>query len=97
MTSNADLLLPGQPVALPQGPPPKIGEGMYSRDGIIRASVLGTPQRNGLVCEFQRIYAFHSNDHPLGRLSRLTNEDPALLLPTLQYWVLSSVFHPPKQ
>ena len=49
MTSHSDLLLPGQPVPLPHGPPPKIGEGLYSRDDIVRASVLGTPQRDGPV------------------------------------------------
>ena len=47
--STSDLLLPGQPVALPPGPLPQVGDGLYTREGLVRASVVGTPERDGPV------------------------------------------------
>jgi exosome complex component CSL4 len=43
------LMLPGQPVQLPVGPVPKLGGGIYSLDGQVRASLLGVPSYKGSV------------------------------------------------
>lgn len=45
----SELTLPGQPVPLPKGPVPKLGNGIYERDGQIRASLVGVPQYQGSV------------------------------------------------
>lgn len=38
-----DLKLPGQPVQIPRGPAPQLSNGLYSRDGQVRASLVGVP------------------------------------------------------
>lgn len=48
-TMSTSTLLPGQPVKIPKGPAPQLGSGTYSRDGQIRASVVGAPQFQGSV------------------------------------------------
>lgn len=45
----SDFLLPGQPVPLPRGPIPQLGNGIYSRDGQVRASLVGVPHYEGSV------------------------------------------------
>lgn len=45
----SNLLLPGQPIQIPRGPVPQLGTGTYSRDGQVRASVVGTPFYEGSV------------------------------------------------
>ena len=49
MSSVLDL--PGQPVPV-VAPVPQIGDGLYVRDGLVRAAVIGSPQRDGSVCGF---------------------------------------------
>lgn len=44
-----DVVLPGQPVPVPRGPIPQIGGGIYSRDGFVRASLIGVPSYSGSV------------------------------------------------
>lgn len=46
---SSDVVLPGQPVPVPRGPMPQIGSGIYSRDGIVRASLIGVPSYSGSV------------------------------------------------
>ena len=46
---SSDTVLPGQPIPLPRGPVPQLGGGIYSRDGIVRASLVGVPQYSGSV------------------------------------------------
>lgn len=45
----SDLTLPGQPIPLPRGPVPQLGSGIYSRDGQVRASLVGVPRYEGSV------------------------------------------------
>jgi exosome complex RNA-binding protein Rrp4 len=43
MSTAPVVLLPGQPVpAPPKGPTPKYGAGLYERDGVVRASLVGS-------------------------------------------------------
>jgi hypothetical protein len=51
-TMASDLCLPGQPIPIPRGPAPAIGSGIYSRDGQVRASVVGVPRYEGSVGYF---------------------------------------------
>lgn len=95
MASSSDLLLPGQPMALPRGPLPKVGEGLYERSGQIRASVVGVPQRDGPVIESSEI-AFSFVDMLLGRPLKLKSRGLTLLLPTPLYSVLSLDYRPRK-
>ncbi|KAH7106708.1 hypothetical protein BKA62DRAFT_825349 [Auriculariales sp. MPI-PUGE-AT-0066] len=37
-------LLPGQPIPVPKGPVPQLGQGTYLRDGQLRASLIGVPK-----------------------------------------------------
>ena len=46
---SSDVVLPGQPVPVPRGPIPQIGGGIYSRDGVVRASLIGVPSYSGSV------------------------------------------------
>ena len=46
---SSDVVLPGQPIPLPRGPIPQIGSGIYSRDGVVRASLIGVPSYSGSV------------------------------------------------
>ncbi|KLO20238.1 hypothetical protein SCHPADRAFT_864176 [Schizopora paradoxa] len=72
--ASSDLLLPGQPMALPRGPLPKVSEGLYERNGQIRASVVGTPQRDGptFKIEKQRPHPPAPNSVVLGSVTRLS-------------------------
>jgi hypothetical protein len=45
----SDSLIPGQPVPLPRGPALQLGSGIYSKNGQIRASLVGTPLYHGSV------------------------------------------------
>lgn len=45
----SELSLPGQPILLPRGPVPQLGSGVYSRDGQVRASLVGAPRYEGSV------------------------------------------------
>jgi hypothetical protein len=45
----SDLSLPGQPIPIPRGPAPVVGSGIYSREGQVRASVVGVPRYEGSV------------------------------------------------
>lgn len=40
---DADLKLPGQPIQIPRGHAPQLSNGVYSRDGQVRASLVGAP------------------------------------------------------
>jgi exosome complex component CSL4 len=53
--SMSDLVLPGQPLPLPKGPVPQLGTGIYSRDGQVRASLVGTPHRDGSTLAITRV------------------------------------------
>jgi exosome complex component CSL4 len=46
---DSGLMLPGQPVPLPRGPAPQLGDGVYMRDGQLRASLVGVPRYEGSV------------------------------------------------
>lgn len=43
LTMDIDLKLPGQPIQVPHGPAPQLSNGVYSRGGQVRASLVGTP------------------------------------------------------
>ncbi|KAL5534127.1 hypothetical protein ACEPAG_588 [Sanghuangporus baumii] len=73
MPTFSDLLLPGQPV--PVAPPiPQIGDGLYIRDGLIRAGVIGIPQRDGSTISIQkrRPHPPAPNSVVLGTITRLS-------------------------
>lgn len=57
---SSDLLLPGQPVPLPRGAMPQVGSGIYSRDGTLRASLIGVPSHSGSVCLFSALSCLES-------------------------------------
>lgn len=64
MTSELlDIYLPGQPVALPKGPLPQLGQGLYLRDGQVRASVIGSPLRTGVVSDFILLRFKHCTEY----------------------------------
>ncbi|KIM85350.1 hypothetical protein PILCRDRAFT_817353 [Piloderma croceum F 1598] len=70
----SDFLLPGQPVPLPRGPIPQLGNGIYSRDGQVRASLVGVPHYEGSILTIS-----HTRPHPpspnsvvLGSVTRLS-------------------------
>lgn len=44
-----DTVLPGQPIPVQRGPAPQLGTGVYTRDGQLRASIVGVPQYQGSV------------------------------------------------
>ncbi|KAI0361246.1 hypothetical protein OH77DRAFT_1468614 [Trametes cingulata] len=71
---SSDIVLPGQPIPLPRGPVPQLGGGTYSRDGTVRASLVGVPQYSGSTLEIKR-----TRPHPpapnsvvLGSVTRLS-------------------------
>lgn len=45
----SDTYLPGQPLTIPKGPAPQLGPGIYVRDGVARASLVGVPTYAGPV------------------------------------------------
>ncbi|KAI5124618.1 hypothetical protein M0805_004228 [Coniferiporia weirii] len=73
-STSSDLFLPGQPVVLPHGPSPRIGDGLYVRDGLARASVIGNPERNGFSFSIQktRPHPPAPNSLVLGSVTRLS-------------------------
>ncbi|TFK57153.1 hypothetical protein OE88DRAFT_1709530 [Heliocybe sulcata] len=71
---SADTVLPGQPIPLPRGPQLLLGNGVYNRDGIVRASLLGVPRNEGSTLTISRITprAPVPNSIVLGSVTRLT-------------------------
>ncbi|KAF7969218.1 hypothetical protein HWV62_27923 [Athelia sp. TMB] len=68
-------LLPGQPLQLPaRGPAPQLGSGVYSRDGQVRASLVGEPSYNGSTLSISRIrpHPPAPNSTILGSVTRLS-------------------------
>ena len=55
------LTLPGQPIPLPRGPVPKLGNGIYERDGQVRASLVGVPKYQGSVGLFLTLFNCMNN------------------------------------
>ncbi|TFK89626.1 hypothetical protein K466DRAFT_518620 [Polyporus arcularius HHB13444] len=51
---SSDIVLPGQPIPIPRGPIPQVGSGVYSRDGTVRASLIGVPSYAGSTLEIKR-------------------------------------------
>ncbi|KAI9058848.1 hypothetical protein FKP32DRAFT_1231212 [Trametes sanguinea] len=89
---SSDIVLPGQPIPLPRGPVPQLGGGIYSRDGTVRASLVGVPQYSGPSLEIKR-----TRPHPpapnsvvLGSVTRLSP-----LQATLSITVVDGVPLPP--
>lgn len=58
MSSSSDTLLPGQPVSLARGPSSLLGGGLYTREGNVRASVVGNPQFRGSVSKFAVVLVY---------------------------------------
>ncbi|KAI0034291.1 hypothetical protein K488DRAFT_45888 [Vararia minispora EC-137] len=44
---DTSTVLPGQPISVPRGPAPQLGEGLYSSKGQIRSSLVGVPVYDG--------------------------------------------------
>ncbi|KAF9460777.1 hypothetical protein BDZ94DRAFT_1222351 [Collybia nuda] len=74
MRSEHDIVLPGQPIVLPRGPIPKLGQGIYSRDSEIRASLIGSPHHEGsiLAIPLARPHPPAPNSVVLGLITRLS-------------------------
>ncbi|KAJ8454475.1 hypothetical protein ONZ45_g19292 [Pleurotus djamor] len=53
--SDDNLHLPGQPIFIPRGPAPKLGAGVYQRDGTVRASLVGCPTQQASTLLISRI------------------------------------------
>ncbi|KAH9837087.1 uncharacterized protein C8Q71DRAFT_756760 [Rhodofomes roseus] len=77
---SSDLVLPGQPIPLPRGPVPQLGSGIYSRDGNIRASLVGIPGYEGSTLSISRTrpHAPSSNSIVLGSITRLSPQQATL-------------------
>ena len=56
-----NLVLPGQPVPLAKGHVPKLGSGIYSRDAILRSSLVGIPRHSGPVSSLRSLQQFTLN------------------------------------
>ncbi|KAH9944093.1 uncharacterized protein BXZ73DRAFT_39113 [Epithele typhae] len=71
---SSDIVLPGQPVPVPRGPIPRPGTGIYTRDGVIRASLVGVPQHSGSTLEIKKIRPRPPapNSVVLGAITRLS-------------------------
>ncbi|KAK7694865.1 hypothetical protein QCA50_002053 [Cerrena zonata] len=71
---STDLVLPGQPVPVPRGPTAQLGAGTYSRDGQVRASLLGTPRYQGSTLAITKIrpHPPAPNSIVLGTVTRLS-------------------------
>ncbi|KAL0951038.1 hypothetical protein HGRIS_007778 [Hohenbuehelia grisea] len=71
---SSELLLPGQPISLPKGPTPSVGPGIYSRDGQMRASLVGTPRFEGSTLTISRLrpHPPAPNSLVLGSVTRLS-------------------------
>ncbi|KAG6820373.1 hypothetical protein H0H93_001344 [Arthromyces matolae] len=74
MTSESDIFLPGQPIPLPRGPAPQLGPGVYSRNSLLRASLLGVPRNDGSALTISRIrpHPPAPNSVVLGSVTRLS-------------------------
>lgn len=90
MDVNADLKLPGQPIQIPRGPAPQLSNGVYPRDGQVRASLVGIPV-------YQASVRVHQSTRSIfGKLNACRNTrhylldvfDRTRLLPTLSCLVL---------
>ncbi|KAF9240889.1 hypothetical protein BU15DRAFT_45488 [Melanogaster broomeanus] len=70
----SEVLLPGQPVSLPRGPVPKLGGGLYIKDGQVRASLVGVPRYEGptLTISRTRPHPPAANSLILGTVTRLS-------------------------
>ncbi|KAH9947970.1 hypothetical protein B0H21DRAFT_736337 [Amylocystis lapponica] len=51
---SSDFVLPGQPLQLPRGPMPRLGDGVYLRDALVRASLVGVPSFEGSTLAISR-------------------------------------------
>ncbi|THH20836.1 hypothetical protein EW146_g594 [Bondarzewia mesenterica] len=70
----SDCLLPGQPIRLPRGPLPQLGGGIYSKDGHVRASLVGIPHHDAstLAISHVRPHPPAPNSTVLGSVTRLS-------------------------
>ncbi|KAF5377449.1 hypothetical protein D9615_005300 [Tricholomella constricta] len=70
----SDLVLPGQPIALPRGPVPQLGSGIYVRDNQVRASLVGIPRNEGSTLTITRVRPNPPapNSVVLGSITRLS-------------------------
>ncbi|KAI0304923.1 hypothetical protein BC826DRAFT_978977 [Russula brevipes] len=70
----SDSLIPGQPVPLPRGPALQLGSGIYSKNGQIRASLVGTPLYHGSSVTISRVkpHPPAPNSVVLGSITRLS-------------------------
>lgn len=66
--------LPGQPVILPRGPVPQLGDGVYQREGVIRASLVGIPRHEASTLTIPRLrpHPPAPNSIVLGSVTRLS-------------------------
>ncbi|KAH0590592.1 Exosome complex component csl4 [Termitomyces sp. J132] len=69
----SELVLPGQPVSLPR-PAPQLGPGLYSRDALVRASLVGIPRNHAstLTISRPRPHPPAPNSVVLGSITRLS-------------------------
>ncbi|EIN14175.1 hypothetical protein PUNSTDRAFT_117746 [Punctularia strigosozonata HHB-11173 SS5] len=70
----SEIVLPGQPLALPRGPVPQLGTGIYLRGGQVRASLIGEPRYQGstLAIHTVRPHPPAPNSVVLGSVTRLS-------------------------
>ncbi|KAG1899099.1 uncharacterized protein F5891DRAFT_1039630 [Suillus fuscotomentosus] len=70
----SDILLPGQPVSPSRGPIPKLGGGLYLKDGQVRASLVGVAHYEGSTLAISRVRAHPpaENSVVLGTVTRLS-------------------------
>jgi len=70
----SDLVLPGQPIPLPRGPVPQLGRGIYEKDSLVRASLVGVPRFEGPTLLISRVRPQPptSNSIVLGSVTRLS-------------------------
>lgn len=71
---TSETLLPGQPLALPLGPFPSLGAGLYVKDGRVRASLVGVPRYEGPTLTISRVrpHPPTTNSVILGVVTRLS-------------------------
>lgn len=70
----SEILLPGQPVPLSRGPVSKLGTGLYTKDGQVRASLVGVPRHEGPILKISRVrpHPPTTNSVILGVVTRLS-------------------------
>ncbi|KDQ63620.1 hypothetical protein JAAARDRAFT_119467 [Jaapia argillacea MUCL 33604] len=68
------FMLPGQPIVSARRPEPLLGAGVYSRDGQVRASLIGVPLQEGATLTISRVRPRPPgpNSVVLGAITRLT-------------------------